>query len=197
MESTSSTSTPGVVKLDSRQLRALAHPLRARLLAALRAGGPATATVLAELLGTNTGATSYHLRQLAEVGLVSEEPGRGTGRQRFWQAAHKISTWQPTDFEDDPDARAASDWIQAFHVRQIAEYADRWIAAQYDWPRPWREAATSSDALLTLSPQRLRALNDEMWQVAMKYRDESIPDEPDAEQVLVLLAAFPFVEGVR
>ena len=91
----------------------LAHPLRMRLLGALRVNGPATATTLAELLGTNTGATSYHLRQLAEVGLVAEDPDRGTGRQRWWRAAHDVTNWEPTDFDDDPDARAATSGSRA------------------------------------------------------------------------------------
>ena len=59
-------------------------------------------TALAEKLGTNTGATSYHLRQLAEVGLVAEDPDRGTSRQRWWQAAHDMSHFDPTDFDDRP-----------------------------------------------------------------------------------------------
>ena len=48
----------------------LAHPLRSRLLDELRLSGPATATTLAAVLHTNSGATSYHLRKLAEVALV-------------------------------------------------------------------------------------------------------------------------------
>ena len=63
-------SEPRIVELDSHKLRVLAHPLRSRLLATLRAEGPATATSLAATLGTNSGATSYHLRQLAEAGLA-------------------------------------------------------------------------------------------------------------------------------
>ena len=68
------TPDPRSVRPDSRQLRVLAHPLRSRLLGALRHGGPATATALAARLGTNSGATSYHLRQLAEAGLVEDDP---------------------------------------------------------------------------------------------------------------------------
>ena len=82
---------PREVRIDHRQVRVLAHPLRMRLVGALRVKGPATATTLAELLNTNTGATSYHLRQLAEVGLVVEDPDRGTGRQRVRVAARRRS----------------------------------------------------------------------------------------------------------
>src|SRR5262245_28458635 len=56
------------VLLNERSLRALAHPVRVKLLGLLRIEGPATATGLAEKLGLNSGATSYHLRQLAGAG---------------------------------------------------------------------------------------------------------------------------------
>ena len=72
-------------------LRALSHPVRLRMLALLRTEGPATATTLAARLGLNTGATSYHLRQLAEHGFVVDDPERGDGRDRWWQAAHRAT----------------------------------------------------------------------------------------------------------
>ena len=67
---------PSTAQLDSVRLRTLAHPARARLLGLLRIEGPATATALAQRLGTNSGQTSYHLRQLAAVGLVVEDTER-------------------------------------------------------------------------------------------------------------------------
>ncbi|GIJ22695.1 ArsR/SmtB family transcription factor [Micromonospora lutea] len=188
---------PSVVNVNAAQIRALAHPLRARLLGALRVSGPATATDLAAELDTNTGATSYHLRQLAEVGLVVEEPAEGGGRRRFWRAAHDVSSWQTTDFEDDPEARAASDWVQGNHLRLMAEFAQRWIAVQHERPREWREAVDFSDALLTLSPAQLRALHDELWAVLKRYRDSDAPAEPDAEQVILFIAGFPYVATAR
>ncbi|WP_192900738.1 ArsR/SmtB family transcription factor [Microbacterium sp. RG1] len=57
--------TDSTIRLDSRAVRALAHPLRSRILSRLRTHGPATATELASALGTNSGATSYHLRASA------------------------------------------------------------------------------------------------------------------------------------
>ncbi|HCU52172.1 MAG TPA: ArsR family transcriptional regulator, partial [Micromonosporaceae bacterium] len=60
-----------------QELKAVAHPLRVRLLAALREHGPATATELAKRFQTDTGSTSYHLRKLAQSGFVAEtdDPG--------------------------------------------------------------------------------------------------------------------------
>ncbi|MGC4759792.1 ArsR/SmtB family transcription factor [Micromonospora trifolii] len=182
---------PRRVHLDSRQVRTLAHPLRMRLLGSLRIDGPATATALAEKLGTNSGATSYHLRQLAEVGLVTEDPGRGSSRQRWWQAAHDMSDFEPTDFDDDPDARAAVQWIQGDQVRLMADLAERWMAVEHHQSRAWRDAAGMSDLVLPLDPDRLRALSDDLWAVLMRYRDEAATDAPDVKPVHVFLAGFP------
>ena len=66
------------------RLRGLAHPMRMRLLAALRADGPSTATALAHRLDLNSGATSYHLRQLATYGFIVEAAEMGNRRDRFW-----------------------------------------------------------------------------------------------------------------
>lgn len=182
------------VRADGRQIRALAHPLRARLLGELRLDGPATATALARKLGTNTGATSYHLRQLAEVGLVTEETERGTARQRWWRAAHDVTSWRSTDFDDDPDASAASDWIQSYQVTRTAEESQRWVAAQHDWPYAWREAAGFSDYLLRLTPGQLRTLSQEIWRVVERYDREPpavAEDVEEARQVAVFWSGFP------
>ncbi|SCL25002.1 transcriptional regulator, ArsR family [Micromonospora rhizosphaerae] len=188
---------PRAVRLDHRQVRVLAHPLRTRLLGALRVQGPATATVLAELLGTNTGATSYHLRQLAEVGLVAEEPDRGTGRQRWWRAAHDVTNWEPTDFDDDPDARAAIEWIEGDQVRFLAEHAEHWFAVRHEWSPAWRDAFGMGDVFMSIPSTRLEALKEEVWQLLERYRNEADPAEPGAEQVQIYLAAFPLLAGRR
>src|SRR5438067_286341 len=69
---------------EVRAVRALAHPLRLKLLDLLRFDGPATATLLARRVGESSGATSYHLRQLARYGYVDEVPRAG-GRERWWR----------------------------------------------------------------------------------------------------------------
>ena len=90
------------MRLDTRAMKILAHPLRSRLLGALRLGGPASASTLAQALGTNSGATSYHLRRLAETGLVVDQPG-GRGRERLWRAASEGHSWSPSAAAGDPD----------------------------------------------------------------------------------------------
>ncbi|RYE79717.1 MAG: ArsR family transcriptional regulator, partial [Myxococcales bacterium] len=77
------------ITLDATAVKVLAHPLRSRLLSALRRDGAATATDLAAALGTNSGATSYHLRKLESVGLV-EDTGDGEGKRRLWRASTRF-----------------------------------------------------------------------------------------------------------
>lgn len=76
-----------VILNDPGRLKALSHPLRRRILQRLRAHGPATSTTIGEVLGANTGTTSYHLRQLEKYGFIEEIPERSTGRERWWRRA--------------------------------------------------------------------------------------------------------------
>src|SRR5688500_6844050 len=91
------TATPNALTLDTRSLRALAHPVRVRLLTLLREDGGSTATKLAERLQLNSGATSYHLRQLAAAGLVEEDADRGNARERWWRSVHRGTNSDPYD----------------------------------------------------------------------------------------------------
>jgi predicted ArsR family transcriptional regulator len=176
------------VRLDSRQIRVLAHPLRSRLLGSLRLGGPATATSLARELGTNTGATSYHLRQLADVGLVVEEERPGGGRQRWWRAVHDASSWSRTQYDEDPDAAAAAEWLEAYQVERFAERAAGWLAAAPQQPADWRDAAGLSDFALRLDPARTRELMADLLAVVERHR---AGETTDGRRVHLFLAALP------
>ncbi|MGW4463618.1 ArsR/SmtB family transcription factor [Micromonospora sp. NPDC004704] len=182
------------VRLDGRQIRALAHPVRSRLLAALRSDGPATATGLANALGTNTGNTSYHLRQLAEVGLVAEDTGRGTGRERWWRSVHRSTIWFSSDFDDDPDARAASDWFDDHLLHSYVEQARNWNAAKRGYPAEWRAVGGYHDSLLSLTPERLGELTEELGAVIRRYMADPSPVGDQTEQVLLYLNMFPRVD---
>jgi hypothetical protein len=50
-----------------------------------REHGTASSTTLAGALGESTGITSYHLRVLADAGVIEEVPGQTNGRERWWR----------------------------------------------------------------------------------------------------------------
>lgn len=179
---------PTYTRLDAHALRVLAHPLRARLLSELRLGGAATATSLAVALDTNTGATSYHLRKLAEVGLVEEAEG-GRGRERIWQSAHEMHSWFAGDLSGDSDSEAASAWLQGEAMRQFQESADWWLETQTEWSGEWRDAAGASDYLLDLSAGQLAEMMQALYAVIERYRTAEPGD--GAARIFFYLHAFP------
>lgn len=157
------------IRLDERQIRVLAHPLRARIPGLLRTNGPATATDLARMLDTNSGATSYHLRQLAQVGLVIDT-GEGQGRRREWRATSDSHSWAPSDFDDRPDASAAATWLQRAYLRDFLERAERWEAAAGAWAPEWRDRLGLSDTVIEVTPEQAGALHAELARLFERYR---------------------------
>ena len=183
------------VRLDREGLHALAHPLRLRLLSALRMHGPATATELARRLQTNSGQTSYHLRQLAAAGLIEDDPDHSTARDRYWRAGHVGTSWSSLDFRDDPDDRAADALLLGQVVRLHGRWLDEAIAARDQWDDAWVEASSFGDQSLHLTPDTLHELVAELRSVVDRYRQERQEvDAPLAERVTVMLHAFPHPE---
>jgi predicted ArsR family transcriptional regulator len=173
--------------LPSPALAVLAHPLRSRLVTALRQGGPSTATALARELGTNSGATSYHLRRLATVGLV-EDADSGKGRERVWRTA---SRREPQDGDGDgADAVEALRWLEHDYVQHAAEQTDRWLDASSSWPRSWQREAGTRDAMVLVTADQLAALRAELAAVLAGYRRVG-QGNPDAKRVVVYTTAFP------
>ena len=171
-----------ILTLDSHAVQVLAHPLRSRLLTALRVHGPATATALAETLDTNTGATSYHLRRLASVGLV-EETEEGRGRERWWRAASETHGWTERAVAGDADGEAASDWLRRYYLRSFIERYESWLDASAEWPLAWRDVAGASDVVMRLTPDRLAAFQAEFEALCARFRENETPADDPAGQV--------------
>lgn len=166
------TPTPGELtglRLDATALKTLAHPLRSRLLSTLRRGGPATATDLASTLGTNSGATSYHLRRLESVGLVADT-GEGEGKRRLWKAATDSHQFEPSDFVGDEDAETALNWLVRDYIRHLGEQFERWLDVESTWPTAWRDAAGMDDTFVIATPEQVQAMKAELDAVYERYR---------------------------
>ncbi|MEP7194462.1 MAG: helix-turn-helix domain-containing protein [Actinomycetota bacterium] len=182
---------------DRTALAMLAHPLRSRLLDELRLSGPATATTLAAVLHTNSGATSYHLRKLAQVGLVvdSGPGGTRTGRRRIWVASTESRPQDEgpggdTDDSDDPDAQAAIGWLARDYLHLFNDRAGQWLDTQERWPAQWRDQVGLSDHLVQVTPGQLAALRGDLADVLERYRRIGAGN-PDAKRVSVYLCPLP------
>ena len=135
---------------DPTALRALSHPVRLRILGLLRVDGPSTASALAARLGLNSGATSYHLRQLAQHGFAVDDAERGNGRDRWWWAAHQ-STRTDASAEANPEGREA---IDAFSQSVAVVHTEQLQRAVEERPMLPVAVATGLDA------ERLGAAGD-------------------------------------
>lgn len=186
---------PSIARPDARSLRGLAHPVRLRMLGILRTDGPSTATGLAARLGLNTGATSYHLRQLAAHGFVVEDATRGNGRDRWWRAAHRM-THIDVERVDQEDREAGA----AFFRGVVQIYSEHMLAAVEEMPMlpaAWRGAGTFSDDILRLSADETRQLARELHEVVGRYRranpssTASAPDGTVPVPVAIQVQLFP------
>ncbi|CUR57792.1 Transcriptional regulator, ArsR family [metagenome] len=94
---------------DPRVLRALAHPVRGRILDEIEATGPVRAADVARELGIPANQASFHLRQLAKYGLVEEAPEEARDkRDRVWRSALPSGyTVSLSQLEQAPGGRAA------------------------------------------------------------------------------------------
>ena len=138
------------------QLRALAHPVRLRILSLLT-GAPMTAAEVARELGLTHANASYHMRQLAAVGqihVVGEEHIRGGVAKRYrhpWEHKTVSSKGRPTDpAERELYVRAmAEELVRRSRLRSpgtptALTDAELWVTPEV-WQRVWdlvEEAST-------------------------------------------------------
>lgn len=173
---------------DPRVLRAVAHPLRVRLLGLLRSDGPATASELGRTVGESSGSTSYHLRELAKYGFIEEDPERRDGRERRWRARHRYTSWDAAELAGTAEGREA---VRIMHLRQV-EMVGR-VMEEFDladWSREWVDVSGMSDHIVRLPPAALREFHDKaealLLDLAGRYADH-----PEARLVHVWTGAVP------
>lgn len=179
--------------VDARTLRAVAHPLRLRLLNTLREFGPATASKLGERLGESSGATSYHLRQLAESGLVEDAPELGKGRERWWRSVHDGSMFESSDFRThaDPEVRGAIDFVLHETATTHAQELNTWLGTISDWSEEWQRSWDLSDFKIRLTPELAMELSQKMHDLVESYRGAVPEDTEDSAVVRTHLHLFP------
>ncbi|WP_326736436.1 winged helix-turn-helix domain-containing protein [Streptomyces sp. NBC_01022] len=183
---------PKVLNIDARSLRGLAHPLRLRLLSSLREFGPATASGLADRLGESSGATSYHLRQLASYGFVEDDPELGKGRERWWRAVHAGTAFEPEFlYDSDPEVRGAMGVVLHEVATTHAQELNTWLGTMHEWSREWYAASDLSDFKVRLTPELSRELADKMHELVNSYRGRVPEDTEGSAVVRTHLHVFP------
>ncbi|MGW1985184.1 ArsR/SmtB family transcription factor [Streptomyces collinus] len=183
---------------DLGTLKALAHPLRMKLYRLLFAAEAATASQLAEQVDEAVSLVSYHLRKLAEHGLVEKaEPRSADARERWWQPATQGVSIRDRDFRDAPEKAAAHVAASRLFQEQRSEMYRTYLDQRATWGRDWNEASSDSESLLRLTPAELAEMKRELLDVVKRYdalaRDrEAAGDGLRREHVALHVYGFPF-----
>jgi len=157
---------------DIRQLKALSHASRVKILSAL-AERPMTAKQLADQFGEEPAKTSYHVKQLLKVGLVELKFTRETQNGIIEKYYESIAREFQTDpyLARQPEGRSH---LEAGFLRELNR-------TQSDFLRAYREdlerTADHTDSVATghgffrlaVSPEKLAQFQTELEQLLGKY----------------------------
>jgi DNA-binding transcriptional ArsR family regulator len=183
--------------MDLESLKALAHPLRVKIVDVLSTYGPFTASGLAERLGESSGATSYHLRQLEKHNFVREVEGRGTARERWWERVPGAISLDRAELRESPAGKAASqlvmnEWSNS-REKNLRDFIDR---GEDTLSREWYDASTISLANVMVTAEQLKTISDALEKII----DETVGEfrgqkKAGARPVQLQIATFPVIDG--
>ena len=179
---------------DPLALRALAHPVRWKLIDVLASEGTVTATRCAQVLGESTATCSYHLGILAKYGYIVRVAG-AQWREKPWKLARQdlgISA-SGEDQEQAAASRAAAD---AFVDHEMTRLRDA-IRASADEPGEWQGTQRVMAATARLTAAEVRQAITEIGQVLARYGEragESARTET-AREVRLFAAVSPAPAG--
>ncbi len=168
--------------LGAREVRALAHPLRLRMLESL-SDGPATASMLARELGESSGATSYHLRALGAAGLIVEDLDRRKGRERWWNREPKtVGLISPAPAED-PEYDAAVAQLESTMLNRDEDAIRRYMHARGndEHSDAWRETAFIGGWMVYATQEEVNELSEFVvtWLRARRKPEKNrVPETP-------------------
>jgi predicted ArsR family transcriptional regulator len=175
---------------DPQVLRAIAHPVRNRILAELDARGSLRAADLARELGIPANQASFHLRQLAKYGLIEEDPAAARDkRDRVWKVSNTGGfSVEMRDMEQQPGGRAASRVFRQNkrawgHVVVDAVLSDR---------RAKGTQSTLTDSALMLSKKEAAELSEELDEVIQRWADHTRGGGEDRITYLYYAALLPY-----
>jgi hypothetical protein len=176
---------------DPQTMRALTHPVRLALLEALELEGQLTATQASELIGEPPNTCSFHFRQLAKYGFV-EEAGPAPGRSRPWRlTTHRMHF---TDVHEDPDTAIAARELDRMLRDRYFSRLSAFYATRSSYPLAWQETTGGSQARIHVTPEELRAVDEQIMAILERYLDRNTDPAgrpAESQPVEVLLFAYP------
>ncbi len=169
-------------------LRALAHPLRWKLIDLIGRDQTATATRCARELGESVASCSYHLNMLAKYGFVEQVP-RGAGREKPWRLTsfEQNLSGRGLGVEGQRAAQAAS---EVFLDHELGRLKER-LRRCHEEPPPWRDVTGFGGVTTYLTVEELREVTAAIDEITQRYAGRAtdratVP--PGAREVRVFVA---------
>jgi DNA-binding transcriptional ArsR family regulator len=178
-------------RVDLDELKALAHPVRQRILYHLASVGPANSTSIARLFGESTGTTSYHLRQLERYGFVEEVRERAKGRERWWRLVPLDVRGLVDEAAQDPGAATVAEELSRIRVQRDRELVDRYLRNRHRFA-DWDGASMFSSSISRLTKEELARFTEEYVELLSRYYRPPDEARPGDRPVAVFFSAFPW-----
>lgn len=140
---------------DPERIRALAHPIRLRLLDLLGIHDELTASECAELIGESPASCSFHLRMLEKYGFIERSAPRG--REKPWRVAQQGIDMRPDP--DEPGSMVAVQEIAALGLDQEFQRVRAYFAGVADEPDEWVQASTFTRSVFWATADELAELS--------------------------------------
>lgn len=171
---------------DPKVLRAIAHPVRNRILTELDAVGAMRAADIARELDIPANQASFHLRQLAKYGLVEEAPDAGRDRRdRVWRAVGGL-TLDLGAIEQAPGGRAAA----AVFRRSKADWSHTVIDAALRGPKEEGTYRSVTDSAFRLTRDEAEELARDLGAVLDAWGERTRGRGDDGTRTYVYLATL-------
>src|SRR4051794_19304604 len=143
---------------DPLAMRALAHPLRLRLLRLVREQAPVTGAQLAAEVGESTASISYHLSILARHGFIEPDPGvTQTRRHKPWRATYE-SDQVVSEGGSGPLAETVEGAMLLAMLSETRRQQDSYVQRHQELPEAWRDEAAFQHTSVLLRPEEVSQL---------------------------------------
>lgn len=182
---------------DPTRIKALAHPIRLRLLEFLASVPQATATQCAQAIGESVASCSFHLRTLSQHGYIEPAPSHDS-KSKPWRVASKS---RQSKFDDDaPESLPA---ISALGTAVVAQSTERLSEVLTALPTLPKEAITRTmlaNFVLWLTDDEHAELMEKFMDLCSEYTERGGDESSrptDASLTHLFMAATPDLAKYR
>ncbi|MEW1962902.1 winged helix-turn-helix domain-containing protein [Microbacterium sp. NPDC077644] len=162
-------------------LKAYSHPLRRRIARAVAARGHARAADIAADLDVPANSVSFHLRVLADAGMIEEDPEHARDkRDRVWKGVE--GAWNIGSPEHPVEDELLGAAVMSSLVEDHFAMARRVLtwSAEYVSGRDAAQHGTFSQRNLRLTEAEFREMERRINEVITEITDAHDPDDPDS-----------------